>query len=350
MEKKRILWIDALKGICALIVVMSHICAVFKYACPAIMDFRVTPVLGLIVNGNFAVYIFIMLSTMLMYGRVFETEISLSKIGSIIRKRYFRLSLPIAVVYVISLIMKLCGLFYHITLGEKYGFDWLIIDRQEYSSFPLGILLSVLGNSCGWFNVMWMMKYIFIGSVFAICLGISLKELQTRKRLFYISLLSLLSYFIDCYYCAVFAGCLLHEIMTFMYRNTSKRMWTRVLSAGALGGAIFIGEYFYSSDIIGLKNLFESITLIAFIIVFPKIQDILSTPFFLWFGKISYEIFLVHLLVIYSASSYLYLYLPRFDGLLVFITIITIMLTIFAAWIISKYLSSKMNGIVSKYA
>lgn len=350
MEKIRILWIDGLKGICALIVVMSHICAAFKYACPAIMDFRVTPVLGLMFNGNFAVYIFISLSAMLMYGRVLEGVIGMSKIGSIIRKRYFRLTLPIAVVFVIALIMKLCGLFYHITLGEKYGFDWLIIDRQEYSSFPLGILLSALGNSCGWFNVMWMMKYIFIGSIFAICLGVSLKELQTHKRLFYISLFTLLSYFIDCYYCAVFVGCLLHEIMTFMYRNTSKRMWTRVLSAGALGGGIFIGEYFYSSDIIGIKNLFESFALIAFIIAFPKIQDFLSSPFFLWFGKISYEIFLVHLLIIYSVSSFLFLYLPGFYGELMFISTITILLTIFAAWIISKFLSPKLDSIISKYA
>lgn len=350
MERKRILWIDGLKGISALIVVMSHICAAFKYACPAISDFRVTPVCGLIVNGNFAVYIFITLSTMLMYGRVFEGELGLSKIGSVIRKRYSRLTLPIAVVFIIALIMKLCGLFYHITLGEKYGFDWLLIDRQEYSSFPLGILLSAFGNSCGWFNVMWMMKYIFIGSVFAICLGVSLKELKTRKRLFYISLFTLLSYFIDCYYCAVFAGCILHETMSLMTRRTSVRMWSKIVSMIVLMGAMVIGEYFYSSDIIGIKNLFESFALIAFIITFPKIQDFLSSPFFLYFGKISYEIFLVHLLIIYSVSSYLFLYLPVFYGELMFISIITLLLTIFAAWIISKYLSPKMNSIISKYA
>lgn len=350
MEKKRILWIDGLKGICALVVVMSHICAAFKYAFPAIIDFRETPILGLMVNGNFAVYIFILLSTMLMYGRVFDDEIGLSQIGSIIRKRYFRLTIPIATVFLIALIMKLCGLFFHNKLGELFGFDWLLIDTQEYSSFPLGILLSALGNSCGWFNIMWMMKYIFIGSLFAICLGVGLKELKICKRLLYICLFTILSYFVDFYYCAVFAGCLLHEALYRMPKRTTMIRMTKILCVIAMGAALFFGEYLYSSDIVGKKNLFESFTIIASIIAFPKIQECLSTPVFLWFGKVSFEIFLVHLLIIYSISSFLYLYLPSFQGELIIITVITIGMTIFTAWIYSRYLTPRLNNIISKYA
>ena len=64
---KRILWVDGLKGICALIVVVDHILAyVAGVECNHSLK---TPILHNLWDGNFAVSVFIILSTFLTcYG------------------------------------------------------------------------------------------------------------------------------------------------------------------------------------------------------------------------------------------------------------------------------------------
>lgn len=357
---KRIEWIDGMKGICALVVVMSHFCAAFKYACPVIYQIRVFPILGLLVNGNLAVYIFIMLSAILMYNRGLNSNMSREALCSTFRKRYFRLTLPIGFVFICAFLLKVTNSFYHLYLGKELGFESLLTDTQEYSNFILGILLSVFGNSCGWLNIMWMMKYIFFGSIFSLCMGLALVEVSTVKRICYILLFAIVSYFIDYYYCAVCGGWLICEY-SFLYNKIlcptqdEKLLFDKnhIIKAFILICSIIIIvflDYRYSIDFVSFKNFPIAITLLILIFSLSFTHKFLSLKLFVWLGKLSYELFLIHLLVLYSLSCYLYVVLPYFPHEIFVLLFITLGTSIILAYIICRFISPQLYAIVNKYA
>ena len=148
MKNNRLLWVDSMKGICAIIVLVSHIfVALSTYD---VYDGARTPILHNLWDGNFAVHIFILLSALLTcYGIDRHREKVVVYYKQIVLKRYFRLLLPVGVIVLLMFLFQRIGLFYAEEYGQNTNNGWLIgqyITLKELpgSIFRLDVRLCIL--------------------------------------------------------------------------------------------------------------------------------------------------------------------------------------------------------------
>lgn len=135
----RLDWVDGLKGISAIIVVLQHT-LVTIFSVSASENFRI-PVLHHLWDGNFAVSVFIILSTMLTcHGIERHRDKLLERYRYIVLKRYFRLVIPVGVIIVAMYLLNLLGLFYAEEYGAKTNNEWLMHSTETLVHLPGNIL------------------------------------------------------------------------------------------------------------------------------------------------------------------------------------------------------------------
>lgn len=143
--KSRLGWVDGLKGISAIIVVLQHT-LVTLLGISSSTTYRL-PIIHNLWDGNFAVSVFIILSTILIcHGIEQHREQLLERYRYIVMKRYFRLVIPVGTVIVIMYLLNIAGLFYAEELGAKTGNSWLMNTTETLVHLPGNILCAPLGQ------------------------------------------------------------------------------------------------------------------------------------------------------------------------------------------------------------
>ena len=107
MKQDRLLFLDGLKGIAAIWVILHHFYLITFPVLPT--SWRMLediPFVNVFFNGNYAVHLFIIISAFLMTMIMRKNDHILS-FQRIIVKRYFRLMIPISVIIIIT-----CALYY----------------------------------------------------------------------------------------------------------------------------------------------------------------------------------------------------------------------------------------------
>ncbi|HUC87081.1 MAG TPA: acyltransferase [Candidatus Saccharimonadales bacterium] len=323
-------YLDGLRGLAALIVVLDHFAISFF---PAATDGSVhtthgalesvvqqTP-LHILVSGNFSVCIFFVLSGFVLSAKFFRTRDRHVVVASAI-KRYFRLALPVLGCVMLAFILMATHAFFNVQAGQITGSDWLASFWQFQPDFKTAlseIVIVFIRGSSGYNAVLWTMKTELVGSflVFAILLSVG------RWRYRWLAYLVVGLLLIKTYYLTFVCGVALCDYhyngagqLAFLRR---RRYWLPLLAGclflgsspeGTLHGTVF--QYFINVMPPGMTvttttHIVGAIGLVLAIANIPMLQRLLVTKPMLYLGKISFSLYLTHFLVIGSLSSFLFI-------------------------------------------
>ena len=340
---KRIAYLDGLRGLAVLVVVLHHFMLAFY---PAIyggyqdllhtnsgvelLIYR-TP-LNIFFNGNFAVFLFIILSGFVLSLKYFQDKkaIDLVSIGV---KRYFRLMPPILVGNILAFIILLMGFNYNlvvapITRSESWlGSTWALepnIGLMAKQSL-IDVYYRITTRAEAYNTSLWTIPMFFLGTY--IVLGFLGFFGRFKWRTF--AYLAVILLIIKTHYYPFIIGVALCDWFTNRLLIISP--FKQVLAVVGLGVSIYLGSY--PSDITNMAGTiygwlpvvrlvdeysFYHITgatmMILSLFYLPGFQRILSAKLMLFMGKVSYSLYIIHAVIIYSLGCYLFLKLNPLMG------------------------------------
>lgn len=339
--KSRLGWVDGLKGISAIIVVLQHT-LVTLLGISSSTTYRL-PIIHNLWDGNFAVSVFIILSTILIcHGIEQHREQLLERYRYIVMKRYFRLVIPVGTVIVIMYLLNIAGLFYAEELGAKTGNRWLMNTTETLAHLPGNILCAPLGGCYTILRVGWMLKYVFLGTMWVVILDLLLADKSWKSRLFLLVICTYIAWKCDFYYINVVAGYALYHAAKNLY---DMQTWIKCMMTVIAISVFCLSDFLFYSD---EWNMVRAICLVTVPCVVPKMQMILNMKPLRWLGGISMSIYLLHLLVIYMVTCRLADMLPMtyFNVLMMFV--VTVLLTIVIAQLYSFYVERKLVLLTDK--
>jgi peptidoglycan/LPS O-acetylase OafA/YrhL len=327
---KRIPYLDGLRGIAAVIVFLNHFAASFF---PAIIFGResmihagweralyATP-LGILTNGSFAVHLFIALSAFVLLRKVYLSSTApraLALIG-----RYLRLMLPILASSIIAFILLRLSGGVHVAAAEVSGSPWLQGQWPAVASFweamRQGVWDTMWVNASTYNSNLWMMHYIWYGSLVAFGMGAFVRWPRFRVPIYLLGLvLSWNTVFVSFWF-----GALLCHYYSAVQAYVQKMPRSDALGfifvlLGILLGSIptFSGNIPTAYQLLQhldvpysvLVNCAHSLAValsILGILLSSRMQKFLSTRVFLFVGRVSFASYLLHVLLISSLASWL---------------------------------------------
>ena len=356
LKIKREIQFDGLRGIAALIVLNSHFVCAFLPSLnskffPEIFNsdesnlfnsFFQTPPLSLIFNGHAAVCIFFVLSGYVLSIPFHQGRVN--KLYSRLYARYLRLNIPIFFVTLFSFFLSKLNLYKNSLAGDLSGSQWMMYWYQSSkmsfsemikSSFFKGIFY----GDDNFIAPLWTLKIEFIGSLLLIIyLIISFGKKQIYTLPIFLIFLTIFFKNEYIYYYLFIAGCFLKFFPVF--------------KGFSFNLILFLGFYLISFQDSSFYKFFTylpfnispmifchglgSLTLV-YCIKNGFMFKILTSRFCLFFGHISYSIYLTHHLFLCSFISLFYLSTTQYPFsiylLYFFYLIIT---TIFSYFIVNK--------------
>ncbi|MBE6247734.1 MAG: acyltransferase [Prevotella sp.] len=342
----RIAYLDGLKGFAALCVLIHHFYMVFYGVVPD--DVKVIehiPFINMLVNGQFAVCIFIIISNYI-FAKTINAHLDIISIQRRITKRYFRLVIPIVFIVAIVAIMYYAGMFHLTELNDsKLDKFWKGLTATD---FIKQVFLSPFGYSKV-IGPFWMLKYIFLGNLFVALITIMVNGRSLSSKVIIYLLAALLSINFSKYWVCAFVGGLIHEIRT----NRKKQL------GGALCVGIGIGALIISQTTTAMQpSVFSenkwvciiSATLFFYgILCLERIQSLLSKRAFGFLGENSLSIYLVHWPVVCSLSCLLFLQVLGDNWMyLTANLLITITVVLLLSYLYTKYVNKYSEVIVEK--
>ena len=327
-KKPRIEWIDGLKGLACILVFVHHFLLALYPATYYGMEadshsvngidtmMSYTP-WGVLINGNFYVNTFILISAFLLCSQVLKAIDSdadpIRKISSIALKRYPRLMLPTLAAGTIYYLIVYIG--YWVGLTESTdGLQHSFLGMIYTLVIKMWIArdMTVIGN-------FWMLQPLFIGSFLAILLGIMAGK--NRKWYVVIPVYALAAYVfgsIDHYMWTISLGCMVAYIVARTQAVEwlkSKKWLAIVLGIVLLVFGIYLGGYpsyqapeacpttyyrwldfFYYRvpGIMEIMHAFGAFFLVwAFLLLSPLAKAFSCKPL-KWLGSISYGVYALH--------------------------------------------------------
>jgi len=330
----KIEYLDGLRGMASLMVVLHHyLCAFYPvliFGASSIV--HIGPIeawiaaspLNLFYNGGFAVCIFFVLSGYVLTNKFFRTKQHEVIISSAVR-RYVRLMIPILFTVISAYILLAGRFYYNIPVSNITGSQWLASANNYTPSFADVLkqgLWGVFFESPNQFissfnNVLWTIKIEFIGSILVFSFVSLLGDLKNRW-VFYVTTALIL---LKTYYLAFIIGMILSDLYTgknsekFTVKNSLVKV--ELLVVGLFFGSYYLGGWWGESlceslhlSILNSSELFRTIGAgLVFIVLLKrtKLKKVFSNKIFVFLGKISFTMYLLHLLVIYSVSSLLFM-------------------------------------------
>lgn len=323
---KKIDYLDGLRGLAALIVTIAHFFQVFY---PTIFNGNVDSIhsknniesfiynspLNLILNANFCVCIFFVLSAYVLSIKFFKYKKREIIISSAVR-RYFRLVIPIASSLIIAYLL-ICGDLFFLKdiipisktdVLDRYGIKYSFFTVLKQAFFQVFFIDIETYNAA-----LWTIKYEFIGSFIIFSFLFFFGKSHKRKYIYAI----LLIVFMNSYYLAFILGIILSDLSTkSSFKINEKRAFVFFICG------LFLGSYPYSEvkntiyrvldfNILPINSfrfhhIMGAFLLILSILLSQKIQGKLSNKIIRFFGNISFSMYLIHFIVINSLSCYLF--------------------------------------------
>ncbi|SFF07879.1 acyltransferase family protein [Spirosoma endophyticum] len=339
-NNKKVTYIEGIRGLAAFMVVIYHYLLAFY---PAHANGRLEEVhLNLLeilyfkspflflTNGQLFVLIFFILSGYVL-SKKFMLDKDMDYLASAFIRRLPRLYIPVAVSLIISYIILVLSLDYNSDASIITKSTWLesLKGDKLFITFLKNILISAmfLGNN-SYNTVLWSITIEFYGSI--LVFGSLALIYKSRNSVFILLFILFILLFHEKYeYSAFILGILLNysDYIKFKNKNLNKlsiifTFFFGLLLGGfphvyhtstpTISGTFF--EFLNYNFIIERSGLINEIG--AFLVIFSiqkwaVMREFFSGRFFLYLGKISFSMYLIHVLILKSFSSYLFIYLQR---------------------------------------
>lgn len=374
MEQKseRIVWVDGLKGIACILVFIHHFTLAFFPASffgdPSLEHFTnesrlYQSPLSFIINGSFWVSVFCILSGFVM---TISFSYKKGKLTNTVLKRYITLSVPVFIISGIIYLLNILGLLFDKSAAKLSGsYAWLgtvvnhnlSVGKLFYSSF-----ISVIFMGDYTFNTaFWMLKYIFFGTILVCVLNFALNN-KSNYYLIIVALLGgLLFWKFDLLSCFVFGF-----ILAKVYKSYKSKI-TNIFSAlgvPCILASAFLGGYPSGAEpknyykFFRIKNIYYPHILGAVLFVFGimitiPIVKYLSLKFFLFLGKISFAIYLIHIPVLMSFSCGIFILLKKqgvhylTDSFITFILSLAVIIGL--SYLFNRFIETPCNKLTKKF-
>lgn len=332
---RQLTYINGLKGICALLVLINHMSLCFISESVFFQAWQSRLLLLRFLNADFAVHLFVMISAFLAHQAILAGK----KTDEMMLKRYFRLAFPVSFVLIAMGLMQCCNLFFSDVAGEMLNNSFLVGEPRHLSELYKAILMSPFGLYYGWLSPLWMMKYVFFAPFIAILLTRMFSNISLPAQLILGLLVIILLYRFDYYYVSVVVGCFISMCYVRMGGGKMRgAAWCSLLILVALSFVEF-----------AFVNQFRAMTVMVIVLGGVFVQKGLSVRLLSWLGDISMGIYLVHMAIIFSLSSYLYIVLPVGVYKCPIIEVTTILTTIVCAWLYTRYVEKPSSKWVNSF-
>lgn len=373
MKQEKLHYLDGLRGIGALMVVLNHFMVSFYPAVftgePSQINSNVfieqliakTP-LNVIFSGNFAVCIFFILSGYVLTYKFFRTgDFIYLQSGAV--KRYFRLVIPVFISSLIIYFLMKLHLFHNVEaaiisksdfwLGQYYRFNPSISDALYE-----GFYGAFFKNFSTYNGVLWTMTYEFYGSILVFaCAGLVYK-LKNRIVIY----LVLIFCFGKTYYLGFIFGLMLSDFGNSADVKNIFHIKNKYVNILLLLVGIFLGSYsasldtdktmyhflniyvhYFSDNPYITYHLIGAFLLLIAILNLESAKKFLSTPLLGKAGKLSFSFYLLHLGVLFTFSCFLMVKLVNYFNYFIsfFITLsISLVVIITISFFYEKYIDS----------
>jgi peptidoglycan/LPS O-acetylase OafA/YrhL len=322
MANEKIESAEAIRGIACFFVVLSHLSLTFF---PSLHHFFDNPTstqsielwihhspFAFWYSGTAAVYIFFVLSGVVLTYSIVNSAKPVKKILSMSIKRYPRLMLP--ALASCMLLWAAFTLYDPPTTGMS---EWIAsLGDIKPTSFTYAFYEGSFGafwNGTSQYNwVLWTMKIEFIGS-FALFFLLYLRHLNKWLTLLLpITIVALCTDLDYLGYAAFLIGAL-----CYLYRKTlSTPVATIVLLFGLYCSGVHIDSDSYQliNDYLGdssyeILNFLSGILIVLPILFNQTLSRVISNRLTIWLGKLSFSAYLIHLLILYTVGITLFEYL-----------------------------------------
>ena len=336
--------ISGMKGMGALIVFIHHFFYCFY---PLFLPEGSTtapiehiPAANLLVNGNFAVCLFILLSGYLVARNAARYD-SMDQYGEAVVKRYLRLLIPLAVAAALSYLLCVLRI-YRIhevsdALGNELTANYFSVIRFHH------LILSVFLAPFGYHVLVgpfWMMNYILVGAFLVMGITLVIRRLRPELQLLTILFVAGLLLYREPYYACVMAGMFLYKVgerpmkipaaarITAILLFLAAACWLAADQAGVLEYDIY-------------KNLLAAFLFVSAVLLSTSLRKVFCCRLMDRLGELSLGIYIFHWPVICSLSCRLYLGMPLQGKwlLLGFIFIVSLALTILLAHLYNRWMA-----------
>lgn len=383
VDSGKMLFLESVRGLAALSVVWAHILATYFPSAsvgPGIVadgKYHILTKLfyglpfGFTDSGSFAVVLFFTLSGFVLTYKYFQTQ-QLVELQKQAAKRYFRLAIPVFCTVFFAYILLANGAMINthrvaeITQSPEAGriFNFSPTFWDAMNDATVGVLVN---NNTKFDPVLWTMPIEFIGS-FVIFGFIALIGRIRKRWIFYMASLILLN---QSYYVCFVLGAILADILV----NTNLVKWVRDNVKAVYVYTVLIlvaivasfpypdqgasGQHFHMPVIPGLGIIqsfqiwhFIAAAVLLFIVLTRKeIQGVLSNRILVFFGGISFALYLVHYLILHSLGDSIFIGLISSHGRVysaVIAAIATVLVTVVVSAVWKKYIDD-MSVRVSRY-
>lgn len=233
------------------------------------------------------------------------------------KKRYFQLLFPVLVATMCAYLFYQFGILQYEKMGEITGSSWniaVIPDKAPmWKVIYTGAIGIFLHNKVEFLTVLWCMHIIFWGSYGSLG-AFALVHLCKKRYLVYGFLLILCSFFQT--YLVFLVGMLCADYYFHKKENRLSHLHTNLVGGICMVSGILIGmipsTMLMDGVTLGVPYAVGAGLIIFGIITSDEVQKILSLRVFTYIGKYLFSIILVHIFVLYTFSTELYIVLTRY--------------------------------------
>jgi peptidoglycan/LPS O-acetylase OafA/YrhL len=345
--------LEAIRGLAAFVVVVGHINLGFFPQ--SVLSWRASP-LYVFTNGIAAVQLFFVLSAYVLTRRYFESGDNRILLKGAI-KRWPRLMAPVLLVVLASWVLFKFDLYYYEQAGAISGSGWLTkfgsaydikMSAQFFDALLQGTFFTFFRGDFSYDSSLWSMHPEFIGSFMAFGFAPILFEARKSSLLLTLGLVTvgavlagyanLVAFLPDGSLVAFPVGVALAALLPRGLQIPSKIAYPTLLAAlyflGFSGASIGVYAVFHYPTLVAHfsdVHVFGAAILVVLVETHPPIRRALSGRVSRFLGELSFPIYLVHVLVICSIGSAVYLWLGGLAATLaVFIFSISISLPLMA--------------------
>lgn len=310
-EKLRLDFLDGIRGWASLMVFLFHlIVQLLSGTTPSYKN----KLFAFALDGDFAVYIFFVLS-----GFVLSIKFILSpgkySVAQAVIARYFRLMIPIIITSFIAYMLMLAHAMYNVpAAGPALAPPWFAgyfhfePTFKYFLQFNLYYVFFNFTPDVNFNPVLWTISYEFIGSMLVYLI---IGFFRTQRNQTYLVPLAVLIVF-NLVHNPIMACFAIGYVIAELYVAYSKRLegltWLHGL-ATLLFCVPILASTFYRTDNRTVLALLA--TLLVITVSFSKpLKHFFSNKVSRFLGKISFPLYLIHLPLVCSFSSYLFLTLP----------------------------------------